>query len=220
MTKEEHEIVQLKLTVAKLSSEAVQMRVVERNIRLEAELLALKEHAARTDRHNEEFRAKLLRADATERELKTALLNAEALATSYKSYNERLIVALQIQGKAIPLPIQALPEPEIKPTKRMKIERTRRLTILDVCNQQCFHCRVFLTEETMTIDHLYPLSKGGGNRIGNLVASCMDCNKKKSDRLPTAQETERAHFLHMQFNPPKTGRRYVTSNRHRASGNS
>jgi len=39
---------------------------------------------------------------------------------------------------------------------------------------------------TLEVDHLIPLSKGGDNAMVNLVSSCMDCNRGKSNVLLTA----------------------------------
>jgi len=40
---------------------------------------------------------------------------------------------------------------------------------------------------TMTIDHVVPLSKGGSNKLENLVLCCNRCNHKKNDILPSYQ---------------------------------
>ena len=36
----------------------------------------------------------------------------------------------------------------------------------------------------MTIDHVIPRSRGGGNTWSNLVTCCKKCNQKKRDRTP------------------------------------
>ena len=35
----------------------------------------------------------------------------------------------------------------------------------------------------LTIDHVFPKSKGGGNEEENLQTLCHDCNRLKSDKL-------------------------------------
>jgi len=40
---------------------------------------------------------------------------------------------------------------------------------------------VVRTIRLASVDHLKPLSKGGDNRIENLVASCWDCNNNRSN---------------------------------------
>lgn len=34
------------------------------------------------------------------------------------------------------------------------------------------------------VDHIIPLSRGGGNGPGNICCSCVDCNLAKADRMP------------------------------------
>lgn len=47
----------------------------------------------------------------------------------------------------------------------------------------CAYC-VRSCVECATIDHLIPLSKGGDNRLENLVLACQECNRLKADKLP------------------------------------
>lgn len=51
-------------------------------------------------------------------------------------------------------------------------------------NYYGFHCAYCTVDcsDFPTIDHLIPLSKGGGNTINNLVVCCLNCNKKKGDK--------------------------------------
>lgn len=46
-----------------------------------------------------------------------------------------------------------------------------------------------------TIDHLMPKSLGYG-LAGNAVLACRKCNEKKSSRLPTQEELQRANDLY------------------------
>jgi 5-methylcytosine-specific restriction endonuclease McrA len=45
----------------------------------------------------------------------------------------------------------------------------------------CVYCK---TEYNLTRDHVIPLSKGGLNRIDNIVLACFECNQAKGDMLP------------------------------------
>jgi 5-methylcytosine-specific restriction endonuclease McrA len=38
--------------------------------------------------------------------------------------------------------------------------------------------------EFLTRDHVVPISRGGGNDWGNVVAACSPCNNRKGNRLP------------------------------------
>lgn len=58
-----------------------------------------------------------------------------------------------------------------------------RRNILDRDHGECAYCSIPLTVSTMTIDHVFPTSRGGLNDWANVRASCLDCNNKKGDQL-------------------------------------
>lgn len=45
----------------------------------------------------------------------------------------------------------------------------------------CVYCKKKLNDETVTVDHFVPLSRGGTNSEDNIVPSCFDCNHTKAD---------------------------------------
>jgi 5-methylcytosine-specific restriction endonuclease McrA len=67
-------------------------------------------------------------------------------------------------------------------------EKTRE-DVFDACGGVCFHCGKRLTFANRSEgrgvwepDHLRPHSQGGSNSSSNLVASCKDCNRSRSDQ--------------------------------------
>eukprot|EP00466_Bigelowiella_natans_P009148 jgi/Bigna1/61517/fgenesh1_kg.22_\ len=62
--------------------------------------------------------------------------------------------------------------PSLKPNLR------RRVFTRDNCT--CCYCGKNFELRHLTIDHRYPVSKGGSNNIDNLVTSCFPCNKEKA----------------------------------------
>jgi 5-methylcytosine-specific restriction endonuclease McrA len=53
------------------------------------------------------------------------------------------------------------------------------------CGRRCVYCAAPLDFDIATIDHVFPLAKGGLHTPGNLVAACGRCNRLKGDLLPT-----------------------------------
>ena len=47
----------------------------------------------------------------------------------------------------------------------------------------CAICYKTIGEDDMEVDHIVPLSKLGPNHVINCVATCRECNRKKSDKL-------------------------------------
>lgn len=52
------------------------------------------------------------------------------------------------------------------------------------CCRRCVYCATALDFELATIDHVFPLAKGGLHTPGNLVTACGRCNRLKGDLLP------------------------------------
>jgi hypothetical protein len=46
----------------------------------------------------------------------------------------------------------------------------------------CHYCKVPLTANTATKDHLTPTCRGGSDKIANIVPSCLPCNQRKTWR--------------------------------------
>jgi len=56
--------------------------------------------------------------------------------------------------------------------------------LLEKWDRKCAYCGK--TDVPLEIEHIYPLSRGGSDRVSNLTISCHDCNQKKDDK--TAEE--------------------------------
>jgi len=68
----------------------------------------------------------------------------------------------------------------------MKREPKRRtyLRILERDFFRCIYCGKSSFEDgaKLTLDHIYPHTRGGEDIASNLVTSCVDCNSRKNDR--------------------------------------
>ena len=67
---------------------------------------------------------------------------------------------------------------------RFHKRHVKRETFRD-CGRRCVYCGSALGLEAATLDHVFPLAKGGDNAPGNLVAACQGCNQLKGSMLPT-----------------------------------
>ena len=52
--------------------------------------------------------------------------------------------------------------------------------LLEQCEHRCVYCQA--TDVPLEVEHVVPRSKGGSNRISNLVLACVPCNQKKGSQ--------------------------------------
>lgn len=67
-------------------------------------------------------------------------------------------------------------------TKRRPIKLGVRFEIFKRDAFTCQYCGKRPPEALLEVDHIVPVSKGGGNEEGNLITSCAECNRGKSAR--------------------------------------
>lgn len=60
---------------------------------------------------------------------------------------------------------------------------------------RCFYCprRIAFTVPSLdprkvTVDHFFPLCRGGRDNISNMVLACQECNSRKGDNFPTLED--------------------------------
>lgn len=68
-------------------------------------------------------------------------------------------------------------------SKRKSISKKTRFEVLKRDSFTCQYCSAKPPKVPLEIDHINPISKGGTNDIDNLITSCFDCNRGKSDNL-------------------------------------
>lgn len=49
---------------------------------------------------------------------------------------------------------------------------------------RCQYCGKTFPKSDLNLDHVLPKSRGGGTNWGNIVCSCVNCNRKKGGRTP------------------------------------
>lgn len=72
--------------------------------------------------------------------------------------------------------------------KRKGISKQKRFEIFKRDTFTCQYCGRKAPDVILEIDHIEPVSAGGNNGMLNLITSCFDCNRGKSDRSLSNQE--------------------------------
>lgn len=67
--------------------------------------------------------------------------------------------------------------------KRTAISKRVRFEIFKRDNFTCQYCSAKPPHVPLEVDHILPVSKGGGNEDENLITACFDCNRGKSNGL-------------------------------------
>lgn len=116
-----------------------------------------------------------------------------------KNRDEYVKKALEYQ-KANPLVVSAT---RISRLSRLKHVVTKK-DLLKAANRQinlCYYCKTKMTSPGRSLptslqwDHVVPLSRGGSNSIGNIVAACRSCNSSKSAMLLVEWNRKKANMI-------------------------
>jgi hypothetical protein len=67
--------------------------------------------------------------------------------------------------------------------KRQSISKKLRFEVFKRDSFTCQYCGNKAPDVVLEVDHIDPVSKGGKNSILNLITSCFDCNRGKSDKV-------------------------------------
>lgn len=67
--------------------------------------------------------------------------------------------------------------------KRRTFSFDEKENILKKTNNKCAHCGKILNLGNMTVEHIFPVAKGGDDEEFNLVALCTYCNEIKSNMI-------------------------------------
>lgn len=71
-----------------------------------------------------------------------------------------------------------------------RLMRANRMRIYKRDHHQCVYCG---STKDLTLDHVMPKSRGGGNDWTNLVTSCFKCNLRKGNRTPDEAKMAMRH---------------------------
>ena len=116
---------------------------------------------------------------------KTARLQAEPekLRAQSRTWNKRYYERRkEVKGEVF----QALVKQKTWRNRAAKFGAIGDVTLEDferLCQEADGKCLCCGRKARLTMDHIVPLSKGGGNDISNIQPLCMTCNNKKNDRI-------------------------------------
>lgn len=71
----------------------------------------------------------------------------------------------------------------IPPSKKTNRKQLSVSAALKVHEKHGFACVTCGTKKQLTVDHIIPISKGGGNDFENLQTMCKSCNSRKGNRI-------------------------------------
>ena len=80
--------------------------------------------------------------------------------------------------------------------QRKSFNQEERQKILDKTCCSCGHCGKKLDVTEMTVDHIFPLYKGGTHDEYNLIALCKECNNEKSNFVYEIED----YYKHIKYN--------------------
>jgi hypothetical protein len=127
--------------------------------------------------------------------MKRSVLQLNASFEPLRIISAKRALTLLTKGKAVvELPTSKMIYPGIYLPSVIRLRTYRHIPIrLQVVTRKnillrdgnlCQYCGVKFPSNELTLDHIIPKSKGGGNSWHNLVACCSPCNRKKDDRTP------------------------------------
>lgn len=86
-------------------------------------------------------------------------------------------------GQTLVMPTVLRLKVYINVPKRNAPRWTRRGVFVRDGNR-CAYCGRLLKRGELTVDHVIPVSRGGGSTWCNTVTACAPCNQRKADRTP------------------------------------
>ena len=104
-------------------------------------------------------------------------LNTEKIKTLRKKWGEKNIELVRLSRRISGSKRRALTRGSLADITLQEINK-----LIEDSNNICFWCDE--GTDIMHLDHIYPLSKGGGHTISNLCVSCVECNLRKGAKDP------------------------------------
>lgn len=108
------------------------------------------------------------------------VLNASYEPLNITSWKRAIVLLLKEKAQVLSHCVIRLLEYVRVPLSKIISHKPSRAMIYKRDNNKCQYCGA---TKHLTIDHILPKSKGGGDNWENLVVACSKCNTKKGNRL-------------------------------------
>jgi hypothetical protein len=108
------------------------------------------------------------------------VLNASYEPINFTNWKRAVVLILKEKAQVLSARVIRLLEYITIPFNRISIAKPSRQMIYKRDDHTCQYCG---SVKKLTIDHVIPKSKGGGDTWENMVVACSSCNAKKGDRL-------------------------------------
>lgn len=119
-----------------------------------------------------------------------------SMATIFLSQNEADQVKHKYKKKLKNFRKEAVPEKKAverskfmgepkaeKEHQRRSVSKTLRMQVYNQAEGRCAICGDFVPYDDFTVDHIFPVAKGGDNEISNLQCTCHQCNQVNNPPL-------------------------------------
>ena len=93
----------------------------------------------------------------------------------HKGISPQKAVAMAFELPSVPFGLQ--------PEKRSKHNKDRRMKVMMLRGNCCHWCKIAMSLEDSTLEHIIPLARGGLDVLGNWVLACDPCNKRRGDKM-------------------------------------
>ena len=100
----------------------------------------------------------------------------------YATY-KRASKELQRNSQRLGVDVDEYPALLSVPNRKKKARRISSSKRLKVFERDGWSCRFCGAQSNLVIDHIFPVSKGGGGQIENLQTLCKNCNELKGNKV-------------------------------------
>jgi len=108
------------------------------------------------------------------------VLSSGYIPINFTSWKRAVVLILKEKAQVLSSRVIRLVENIQIPYQNFRITRPSRSMIYKRDRNKCQYCGA---TKKLTIDHVIPRSKGGGDTWENMVVACSSCNIKKGDKL-------------------------------------